>query len=163
VTGEYGSVIKTTDEEIQNLAKNERFVHFAGSVIPPRPGVRLFAAKLEYSYFEPGTPRNDEFILHVINWQGMSWAVVSIPREYMEAAKKIAAEVGLRIADGVPHLIVGGQTHPFPMNTENVFALENVPGHEIYENNPNRLAELLAKEDHEVEEIERGHKSSRRN
>ena len=159
----YSEAMETTDEEIQRLARDERLVHFAGTIIPPRVGVRLFVVKLEYFYFEPGTPRNDEFIFHVINWQDMNWVVVSIPKEYMELAKKVATEVGLRIADGVPHVITARQVYVFPMNTENVFTLENVSGHEVYNGNEERIMELLAEESQEIEEIFDKHKSSSNN
>jgi len=156
----YPDATEVTDEEIQRLASNERLVHLAGTIIPPRIGVRLFVVKLEYFYFEPGTPKNDEFIFHVIDWQDMSWAVVSIPKGYLELAKKVAAEVGLRIADGVPHSITAGQVYVFPMNTENVFTLENVSGHEVYSSSNERIMELLAEEAQEIEEIFDKHKSS---
>ena len=149
-----------TDEEVQKFAKNEKFIHFAGMIMPARPGVRLFAVKLEYFHFEPGTPKNDEFILHVINWQGTSWAVTSIPKEYMELARNIAAEVGLRIADGVPHLMIVGQVCKFPMDSESVFTLENVPGHAVYKNDQNIEVDLLTQEDSVIEEIVEKHRSS---
>jgi hypothetical protein len=159
----YAGVIETTDEEVQRLASNERFVHFAGTIIPLRVGVRLFLVKLEYFYFEPGTFRNDEFIFHVIDWQDMSWAVVSIPKEYLELARGVAAEAGLRVVDGVPHAITAGQVYVFPMNTKNLFTLENVSGHEVYSSNDERITELFFEESQKIKEIFDKHKSSSNN
>jgi len=159
----YEDVIETSEEEVQRFASNENFVHFAATINPLRLGFRLFMVKLEYFHFEPGTSRNDQFILHMINWQGMSWAVVSIPKEYLELARRVAAEAGLRVADGVPHAITAGQTHVFPMNTKNLFTLENVSSHEVYSSNNERRTELFFEESQKIEEIFNKHKSSSKN
>ena len=66
----------------------------------------------------------------------MVWTVISIPKEEKDSAVKTAVSVGLRIADGVPHIITAGKSYTFPMATKNVFTLENTPGHEIYKNDP---------------------------
>ena len=143
----------TTEEELRRFSNDERFIHFVSMSTPRRPGVMLFAIKLEYRYFPPGTERNDDFVLHVINWQNMIWMLVSIPRECMSLAKKIAAESGLRIVDGIPTIITPEGTQPFPMGSDNVFALENVPGHAVYGHEFGEIEKLLAQENEEITEI----------
>ncbi len=159
----YAAIMETSDEELQRIASNENFVHFVATINPPRLGIRLFMVKLEYFYFEPGTSRNDDFILHIINWQGMSWVIVSIPRECLGMAKRIATEAGLRVVHGVPHVITAGQVHVFPMSTKNLFTLENVSGHEVYSSSNERTAELFFEETQEIKEIFDKHKSSSNN
>jgi len=158
-----GKQIPVSDEELRKFGEDKRLIHFAGLINPPRPGVRLFAVKLEYFYFEPGTPKNDEYIFHIVNWEEMVWGVISIPKEYMDLAKKVAAEAGLRIADGTPHMIIGGGQRRFPMNTNNVFTLENVSDHLVYKNDPQTMFNLFAKENYEMDEIFKKQKSSRGN
>lgn len=159
----FGTTMPVSDAEIRKFGEDKRFIHFAGLLNPPRPGVRLFAVKMEYFHFEPGTPKNDEFIFHIVNWEEMTFGVISIPKEYMDLAKKVAQEVGLRIADGIPHMLLGGQSRPFPMDTDNVFTLENVSGHAVYSSDPQTMFNLFAKENYEMEEIFRKQKSSRGN
>jgi len=143
----------TTEEELRRFSNDERFVHFVGMATPRRPGVMLFAIKLEFWYFPPDTEKNDDFVLHRIEWQSMLWMVVSIPRQYMDLAKKIAAESGLRIVDGIPTIITPEGTQPFPMGSDNVFALENVPGHAVYGHEFGEIEKLLAQENEEITEI----------
>jgi len=143
----------TTEEELRRFSNDERFIHFVSMSTPRRPGVMLFAVKLEHWHFPPDTEKNDDFVLHVIEWQNMLWMVVSIPRQYMNLAKKIAAESGLRIADGIPTIITPGGTQPFPIDSDNVFTLENVPGHAIYEHEFGEIEKLLAQENEEITEI----------
>jgi len=143
----------TTEEELRRFSNDERFIHFVSMSTPRRPGVMLFAIKLEYRYFPPGTERNDDFVLHVINWQNMIWMLVSIPRECMSLAKKIAAESGLKIVDGIPTIITPGKTQPFPIGSDNVFTLENIPGHAVYGHGLDEIKRLLVQENEEIRKI----------
>jgi hypothetical protein len=144
---------ETTEEELRRFSSDERFIHFVGMAKPRRPGVNLFAIKLEHWYFPPDTEKNNDFILHIIEWQNMTWMVISIPREYMDLAKKIAAKSGLRIADGIPTIITSKRIQPFPMDSDNVFTLENVSEHAVYGSGFVAIEKLLACEDAEIRKI----------
>lgn len=139
--------------EVHEFARDEHLVHFLGTAYPRRLGVMLFAVKLEYSYFPPGTSKNEELQMHLFNWEGMVWAMVSIPRVYMELATLIASETGVRIADGIPHLLGGGEMKAFPLSGENVFTLESARGHEVYRSTPAGIDRLLIQEDEEIRKI----------
>jgi hypothetical protein len=75
------------------------YVHFVGMV--ERPGVRLFANKLETTYFWPaGSPRNDLYRFHRAWWMGLSWFIVSIPRKMERFGPRVAGKLGLVIREG---------------------------------------------------------------
>jgi hypothetical protein len=152
-----------SDEQFQEITRNEKLINLVGCLSPRRVGVQIFNVRLEYFYFEPGTPKNDEYILHIINWQGMIWSVVSIPKECLEIAKKVAQETGLKIADGIPYLISSEQTVSFPITTPNVLTLENAKGSPVYKNDFKIIEELLDKEDAEIQEIQEKYQISKNN
>lgn len=141
-------------ESIREFIRDPKYIHYVGMIAPPRPGVRLCAIKLEHTYFIPGTPSNEEFLLRIFEWCGMIWIMISIPREKSNLMEKVAAECGLRIADGVPTLIGSGAYNPFPFNDSSVFTLENIPGHPIYSNNPEVAERILMEEEMEMVAIE---------
>lgn len=119
--------------EVDEHFKKPGLVHFIGMLNPPRPGVADCFMTLEHTCYPPDTPKNDDFYLILIRWQEMDWGVVGIPegdRPYMERA---AAACGLRVADGIPFVLSGTGTHKFPVSGPNVFTLENVKGHPVYQ------------------------------
>lgn len=53
--------------------------------------------------------------------------------------ERAAAANGLRIANGVPHMVSGdgkgnAKVSHFPVENERIFTLENIPGHPVYKN-----------------------------
>lgn len=142
-------------ESLKKFVRDQKHIHYVGMIKPPRPGVRLCAIKLEYTHFIPGTPSNDDFLLRVLEWCGMVWIMISIPKDKSNFMEKVAAECGLRIAKGIPTLIGGGANDSFPVNNDNMFTLENISGHPIYSNDLAKLGQILGEEEAEMEAIEK--------
>ncbi len=132
--GEEGVIAEESPEEIQEAMKDPSQIHYAGMIDPPRPGVLDCIVLLEHRDYVPDTPRNELFIMRILNWQGMKWVLVSIPLTEKHLMEKAADECGLRVANGIPTMISGTGTHFFPANSGNVFTLENKPGHPVYRN-----------------------------
>lgn len=143
-----------SDEELKKFGDDPRYIHFAGMIGPPRPGVVECLMELEHTYYKPGTLKNDDLFLRIIKWDGITWALVSIPigeRHWME---KVADKCGLRIADGVPTMLTGSGAERFPIDNERVFTLENKTGHPIYHNDP-AIEEIIREAEGErVEKIQ---------
>lgn len=103
---------------------------------PRRLGGRAFMTFLEYRHFPPRSPVNAEFCLVTMKWEGIIWNVVIIPKAKRGLADALMSELGLRAANGVPHVFTNqGQAH-FPVDVPNLFTIENVAGHFVYRNEP---------------------------
>lgn len=117
---------------------NPKRIHYIGMIKPRRPGVQLFFAMLEYMYFEPGTPKNSQFIMAYFEWIDGLWVVTSIPVKYKLHGRAVAKKCGIRIADGVPtELSLDKKTKQvkanyFPVRSKTAFHLENEAGHPMY-------------------------------
>ena len=128
-------------EEIQEIGEREKLIHHVA--MATRSGVRLFSVALEYRHYFPCTPKNDEFFLFTVSWRGLIWLIVSVPEGEREIANKVAEQVGLRVANGVPFFFTDpgtgiqacGAMRPnnddeeivnewFPLNDERTFTLE---------------------------------------
>ena len=118
--------------EVDEHFKKPGLVHFIGMLIPPRPGVMECFQMLEHGRYPPGTPKNDDFVLTLMKMDVLTFGVVSIPESERPWMEEAAAACGLKVADGTPVLLTGGQTLYFPIRGENAFTLENVPGHSVY-------------------------------
>lgn len=142
-----------TPKEISAFFNNPNFVHFVGLLSPPRPGVQLFAVRLEHEYYPPGSDMNNDFCLRMFEWEDMKWIIVSVPKTEMDILKKVAHECGLKIADGVPTVFGSGKIETFPINNERVFTLENLPDSPFYGADRKKIKELLAEERRKMEKI----------
>ena len=122
-------------------------IHFIIMMNPPRPGGLLFSTVLEYKFYPPRTRKNEEFIFHIIRWESMVYAVVSIPMKDKHIAEAVCKKTGMRIADGIPTLLIGGEkkAKQFPIRGENAFSIENEPDHPMYKSVAHREA-FLARE-----------------
>ena len=119
---------------------------------PRRVGGLAFLTFLEHRHFTPVPLPKDDYELFQIQWEGTLLVLCLIPGSKRMEAHAIAKELGLRFADGVPHIIsTGGAVH-FPIDLPNVFTVENVPGHFVYKNNQ---AEQKTAFDYEDEAVER--------
>lgn len=107
-------------------------IHYAGMIMPARPGVQDCFEMLEHAHFKPGTLRNDLFHLRLINWEGLIWGIVSIPIADKELMERMAQVNGLRITDSIPVMIGGGVASKFPIESPNLFTFTNVPDHPTY-------------------------------
>jgi len=142
-----------TNEEVSKFFNNPNFVHFFGMLRPQRPGVMLCFATLEHVYFTPGTALSKDFFFRFWGLGNTIWAVVSIPQEKMSLMKQVATESGLRIAEGIPHISDGRQIKSFPINNERAFTLQNIPGHLVYNNDPEEIRQLLEQEELKIDKI----------
>ena len=144
-------------EELEKLVRNEKFIYIFGKIGPPRPGVMLFSTKLEYLYFPPGTKKNEDFNCYIMGWQNIDWLVMSIPRDYMNLAKQLVKESGLRIVEGAPRRIINRKSTSFPLRSSNLFTLESIP-RQIHEGLKD-YREIILEEFEKVKSIERDYLS----
>lgn len=113
--------------------KDKSRIHYICMLSPPRPGVNLFASILEYKFYPPNTPKNAEFIMQILRWEGLVYSVISIPMKEKSYAEAVAKTVGMRIANGVPTMFDSpGEPKFFPVRVDHAFTIENEPGHPIY-------------------------------
>jgi hypothetical protein len=159
-------------EKIVAQCSDPRFAVFVS--MWDRIGVKGWMTNLEYVYFRPDTPKNDEFNITIMKWpttEMMFWAIIRIPREHEKLAKDLLWRHGLKVCgerdpEGgpyVPIVIIGGPEpeggiHKFPFHGEHVFFLENhskgAPN-VAYTNDPEKIG--LAQE-HEEQMIAQYHK-----
>jgi hypothetical protein len=134
-------------ENLVDLSKNESLFHIIG--MWARPWVGYFCNHLEYEYFEPETPANQEFEFRIFKWKNILWAVVSIPISKKDLAYETAEVSHVRLANGVPVMAGGdrlrmlaatrddgglkGLGEFFPLNCERAFTLENQKNDVVYE------------------------------
>lgn len=126
------SIGEETDEQLKVFVTDLKWVHFVAML--QRPGVSACMETLEETHYKPGTDANGLFELRLKNWEGIIGVIVSIPVEDKPKMERAAAANGLRIANGVPHMISGGKVSHFPIENDWIFTLENVPGHPVYKN-----------------------------
>lgn len=150
-----GVLIPEDEKQFQEFLKSDRFIHYVGMLSPPRPGVQECFAVLEYSFYNPSSNRNEFFIMKIVEWSDIVWAIVSIPIEEKKLMEKVANECGLRIADGVPTMISCDGIEKFPAQNERVFTLENKPGHLVYLNREAVTRKILEAEKETIERIYR--------
>lgn len=127
-----GGLVEESDRDFKAFMNNPEFIHYAGMLMPPRPGFSECIEQLEYSFFQPRTPRNDLFHLRIIPWEDILWGVVSIPIREKHLMEAVAAACRLRVANGVPHVLSAEGIKSFPCATEHMFTMENIPGHPVY-------------------------------
>lgn len=122
-----------------------------------RPGANLFAMKLEYGYFKPGTPKNDEFLFKLAKWpkeQPLWWYVLSVPDSYKEICYEVASNTNMRIADGIPNMLTCNGIESFSLNDIDgpLYSLENAKDSKIYEG-PKGVEEVVKWESEEIQKI----------
>lgn len=99
-----------------------------------RPGVQLYCTTLEYTYYPPRTPANDLFGLNIVQWNDLTFYVLSVPLADRNRCELVAKNLGMRLADGVPTIFDHKGKHNFPLQGSNVWSLEgNYKGDEIAE------------------------------
>lgn len=94
-------------------------------VLAMRPNVSACIMDLEYTHYEPDTPKNDLFQLYKYHWQDMLWFIVEIPQADRHLAEAMAQKYHLRIVDGIPTIIGDGKVSHFPLEGDNVWCIEN--------------------------------------
>ncbi|MFA5994725.1 MAG: hypothetical protein WC823_07250 [Parcubacteria group bacterium] len=135
------------DEEIMKAVSDDSFLFYVGMISPPRPGVVEFITYVEHQHYAPGTERNKLYNIWIIQWHGITWALMGVPLKDEKLIEVAANLLRLRIADGVPTVLSGGKIDTFPISRFNVYALENSPGHPVYQNDPTVNEVLRAAEE----------------
>jgi hypothetical protein len=140
-------IIEQTIDAFVDQGKNTNRLHLI--VDMNRLGACLFNVKMEYTYFPPRSGKNHLFEMSILTWpeNGFMWAVSSFPIEFRPQAEALANECGLRLADGIPTAFTDKGASRFPLDGETVFTLENIPGHQAYDNNPANFKRLKEEED----------------
>jgi len=127
------------EEQLVELGNDATKLHVV--CIMMRTGAEYFYNHLEYTYFPPMTPTNDEYDYYMFKWQNIIWVICSIPIEKKNLAEQSAKEAKMKLADGIPFMAgpAVAATRPdafeehgeidglawFPMNGDTVFTLEN--------------------------------------
>jgi hypothetical protein len=132
------------------------YMHIIGALPPARYGVVPFAVELEHEHYPPGTPRNQRFHLHLVEWRGLTWSIVSIPERHLARAASVAENYALKlvpalpvILDERPNVVALGAIsernlpsweeklgHPiprFPVPPQGCHTLEYIAGHPAYQ------------------------------
>jgi hypothetical protein len=101
-----------------------------------RPGVMRLLWMIEEALFPPGTEMNDLFQLTLAKWpeekDGLRWWVALLPEPARAAVDRLADEVNMRIADGVPTIVSSEGVVSFPIAHARVFTIENDLNSPIY-------------------------------
>lgn len=158
MAGDRGAFYRTEErEKLKKITEDPKLIHFVGMIMPARPGIQLCLTELEYKYYVPGTKRNDDFQLRIMEWSEIVWAIATIPIDDRHLMERVAGKCGLRIADGVPTMMTGNGIEQFPLNGDRVFSLENKSGHPIYHNSQ-EISDVVKKaEEDNVDKILEGH------
>ena len=127
-----GVQVEESDDDVRVFFGDPHFVHFVGMLSPPRPGVADCLQMLEHTHFASNTPRNDLFIMRIIEWGEILWGIVSIPVAEREHMDRIAQVNGLHAVRGSPVMIDAAGPHMFPIDCANLHTLENNRGHPVY-------------------------------
>jgi hypothetical protein len=97
-----------------------------------RVGVHRFLVSLEHTLFSPKIKPSDDFELYMVHWEELVWIVVVIPIKFMMNVELIATNTGMRIADGIPHLISSKGIVKFPLEHNRVYTIENTKDSMVY-------------------------------
>jgi hypothetical protein len=119
-----------TTEEVIKRTSNHKLLNIVSMLT--RPGAMLFATRLEYDNYPPGSPFNDNFQFYMMNWGDIPWVVISIPIEDRPKVDKLLDELKLRLGDGIPTMITSEGVEQFPVQWSNTFSLENRHDHPIH-------------------------------
>ena len=72
-----------------------------------RVGAAAFTAAIEWYWYAPGTPRNRFFDCYHVRWEDIDWIVTVFPIGRLDACRRLARQLGVRIANGTPRITVG--------------------------------------------------------
>lgn len=149
-----GELSYETEEEFYNFSLDDHITHFVCMAM--RPGFEELSTKLEHTHYKPLTSRNDLMHMRALSWNDITWFVISIPTEEKNLLEDMAGSCGMRVADGVPVMIGHGCREQFPIHGNNVFTLENMSGHPIYQNDERINSALRESEAQSAENIRTG-------
>ena len=123
-----------SDEKFVEMISDPSKLNLIFMLHPPRPGARLFAVKLEYEHYVPGTSDNDKYQMLLTKWYDILWSVISIPVEDKMIAEQVAAEVGMELSETVPFTMQSGKLVKFPIGTsKSVLSVQNKKDSPVYD------------------------------
>jgi hypothetical protein len=161
-----------TTEELQARCADPSTVVFAS--MWDRIGITGWMTQLEYTYFRPDTPANEQINVFMMKWPDnfpMFWVLVQIPRTHEKVAKELLYFHGLKVggendpegARGYTFMVLGPKgEEKFPLQGENIFCLENHSKgtkHVAYTNDPEKLKAAKAAEDEIVKRFHDEHET----
>jgi hypothetical protein len=154
--GEHFKAFSSYDE-LQRMASEPGKLVLVSMLRPARIGSRLMFAYLEHTRYLPDTPENDKFEFILTKWPDsepgefpMLWSTMLFPMEDREVIEKVAKRCGLRLADGIPHIIGAGGIKAYPVSGPNVFTIENDKESPVYNGKAQEFEKL---EDEAMEAI----------
>lgn len=143
-----------TEETFSAFAENDRLTHYV--CIHSRPGFEELSTKLEHTHYKPLTIRNELMHMRALLWNDVLWYVLSMPSIEKHLLENMAGLCGMRIANGVPMMIGRNCREQFPISGKNVFTLENISGHPVYQNDELLNRAILHAEEQAAESIRFG-------
>lgn len=149
-----GDLFFESEEDLCIFVQNDAYIHFV--CMKNRLGTEELTTKLEFTHYKPQTARNDLMVLRVLLWSGIVWFVISIPASEKYLMEEVVSLCGMRIVNGVPTIFEEGKISQFPIKSDNVFTLENVRDHPVYQNDPSINTALKIAEQETIEKIRNG-------
>jgi hypothetical protein len=70
-----------------------------------RVAVPAFAAAIEWYWYPPDSERNRLFDVYSTKWAALDWIIIAFPNGRLPAVRRLAKQLGLRLADGVPTVV----------------------------------------------------------
>lgn len=98
-----------------------------------RPGFNRFQVRLEHEYFPPMSEREKLLRYFLLKWEGMIYAVLTMPFKERHCCFEAAENTNMRLADGVPNSIDSDGVKVFPLSSERVYTIENSKDSIVYE------------------------------
>ena len=72
-----------------------------------RVGATAMIAAIEWYWYPPDTSRSRLLSIYGVTWAGTHWTITVFPRGRLAAVRRLARQLGLRVADGSPLSITG--------------------------------------------------------
>jgi len=116
-------VVPATAEIVEYFDNDPNRLKVACSV-SVRPGAALFCRKVELELYPPGTEANDDVDFVELMFEGLAYAVLIVPMGDKSKIEGIAASLGMRLADGIPHVVSSQSVTRFPFRSLSTYTLE---------------------------------------
>lgn len=93
----------TASEIIEIVTRRDGRVFLVG--MAQRIGLSAFFAAIEWYWYTPHSPRNRFFDVYVTEWEDIDYVIAAFPIGRLDAARRLAKQLGLRIGNGVPTMV----------------------------------------------------------
>lgn len=141
------ALILPVDEIVRLAAVPDRLTILC---VATRPGALRYLVTLEEDHFPPRTPANDDYVVHTLDWQGLTWVAAFVPRAKRPEADRAGVDSGMRLVHAAPFAlpegvaVVTGAVHRtrrdrvpsgavyFPADHDGVYTLEGDPTSTVY-------------------------------